>query len=152
VNIQMDIIRHPTPLRADVSNLIAQVFGMKQLEEDRKLLEGNESGDNLEMLFSAQEGESLIAFCRITISRAMPWTAMLGDVCVAPESRGSGIGRKILCHAISEAERLGVEAIWLGTNNPVAARLYDSVGFRFVTGSNVMLILLFSPQFQMSSH
>ncbi|ERG63878.1 hypothetical protein L332_05250 [Agrococcus pavilionensis RW1] len=58
-----------------------------------------------------------------------------GDVqtiAVAADARGRGIGRALLAELLAEAERRGVQELFLEVraDNPVARGLYESVGFR----------------------
>lgn len=53
------------------------------------------------------------------------------DVFVDPESRGRGIGKKLMLTLIAEAEKRGALSLWL-TSNPrriAAHRLYEELGF-----------------------
>lgn len=54
------------------------------------------------------------------------------SVYVAPDRQGSGIGRKLLRHAIAEAPRLAIEAYVarIFTNNPASLRLFERFDFQ----------------------
>jgi ribosomal protein S18 acetylase RimI-like enzyme len=57
---------------------------------------------------------------------------LLNDLYVAPEARGSGVGRALMARARALAEATdacGVELVTAATNT-VAQRLYESVGYR----------------------
>ncbi len=58
----------------------------------------------------------------------------LSKMAIAPESRGRGLGRRLLLHAIAEARALGATSLFLGSSTklPSAVHLYESVGFRHV--------------------
>ena len=58
----------------------------------------------------------------------------LSKMAVSPESRGLGIGRKLLIHAIAQARELGAKSLFLGSNSVLksAVHLYESIGFRHV--------------------
>jgi len=58
----------------------------------------------------------------------------LSKMAVSPESRGQGIGRKLLEHAIAKARELGAKSLFLGSNSVLksAVHLYESIGFRHV--------------------
>lgn len=58
----------------------------------------------------------------------------LSKMAVSPEMRGLGIGRKLLQHAVTEAQRFGAKSLFLGSNDRLenAVHLYESVGFRHV--------------------
>ena len=58
--------------------------------------------------------------------------AFIWGVYVAPEARGSGVGRKVVGHALNyAAESLGVRQVNLGVNtkNTAAVALYGKLGF-----------------------
>jgi ribosomal-protein-alanine N-acetyltransferase len=50
---------------------------------------------------------------------------------VAPQARGHGLGRALLCEAIAKAARSGADAMFLevGNDNPAALALYAGLGF-----------------------
>jgi ribosomal protein S18 acetylase RimI-like enzyme len=54
---------------------------------------------------------------------------------VRPESRGRGVARALVLHAMAEARALGYARLRLGTLNDMhaAQRLYASIGFRQVS-------------------
>jgi ribosomal protein S18 acetylase RimI-like enzyme len=55
---------------------------------------------------------------------------------VVPEMRGRGIGRTLLVRLIEQAQAEAIPALSLSVSvrNPVAVRLYESLGFRTVAG------------------
>ena len=57
---------------------------------------------------------------------------LLNDLFVAPEARGSGVGRALLARARRLAEATGATGLELATarSNTAAQRLYESVGYR----------------------
>lgn len=79
----------------------------------------------------AEEGAEIVGYAGL---RAAPENAGQGDIqtlAVIPDMRGQGLGRKLLGQLLDEAERRGVNALFLEVraDNPVAIALYDSVGF-----------------------
>lgn len=56
------------------------------------------------------------------------------NVCVAGIFQRRGLGRTLMLHLLDEAEILGVETVFLEVreSNPVAMRLYESLGFNRV--------------------
>ncbi|VAX03301.1 Ribosomal-protein-S18p-alanine acetyltransferase [hydrothermal vent metagenome] len=56
------------------------------------------------------------------------------NVCVASAFRCRSLGRTLMLHLLDEAEILGVETVFLEVreSNPVAMRLYESLGFNRV--------------------
>ena len=58
----------------------------------------------------------------------------LSKMAVVPQSRGRGLGRRLLLHAIAEARLLGATSLFLGSSTrlPSAVHLYESAGFQHV--------------------
>ena len=58
--------------------------------------------------------------------------ADIQTIAVAPVARGAGLGRALMVALIDEAGRRGSREVFLEVraDNPVAQRLYDSLGFR----------------------
>jgi N-acetylglutamate synthase-like GNAT family acetyltransferase len=63
----------------------------------------------------------------------------LSKMAVAPETRGRGIGRKLLAYAIAQARQMGAVSLFLGSNSRLenAVHLYESAGFRHVPPENL---------------
>ena len=61
-----------------------------------------------------------------------PGVLELAKMAVAEESRGLGIGRKVLEATVAKAREMGATLLVLGTNKKLenAVHLYESVGFR----------------------
>ncbi len=58
----------------------------------------------------------------------------LSKMAVSPERRGFGLGRRVLQHALEQAQLLGASSLFLGSNTRLenAVRLYESAGFKHV--------------------
>lgn len=83
----------------------------------------------------ARDGTRILAMVNLlfTVSTALgERVALLEDMVVAPEARGSGIGSALLNHAIGFAQDLGIQRITLLTDhdNHAAQRFYSKHGFR----------------------
>ena len=65
----------------------------------------------------------------------------LSKMAVAPESRGRGIGRKLLAAAVDHARELGARSVFLGTSRKLgsAVHLYETFGFRHVPRETLRL-------------
>ena len=72
------------------------------------------------------------------ISSALPQLGGLGEVATQPECRGQGIATRLCQQAVSDFRRAGGEALFLGTVNPAAARVYHRLGWRKLAGAAVM--------------
>jgi putative acetyltransferase len=63
----------------------------------------------------------------------------LSKMAVAPETRGQGVGRKLLAYVIEQARSLGAHTVFLGSSKRLenAVHLYESLGFRHVLPSEL---------------
>ena len=68
------------------------------------------------------------------LKRLTPTSFELMNICVANAFQGTGMGRRLLGHAIGLAEAKGGREVHLGTGNSSfgALRLYQRMGFRIV--------------------
>ena len=136
----MELIRHTVPFAAqEVLSLWAQTFGAAEAELERPQVDGSETKENLDILYTGRKDGVLMGTIHATIPRMAPTLCGLSGMCVIPESRGTGLGRILFTKILEEIDGQGVEAAFLGTSNPVAAKLYHSLGFSFLPGSNVMV-------------
>ncbi|MBB6674683.1 GNAT family N-acetyltransferase [Cohnella nanjingensis] len=99
-------------------------------EDFEKRLEAKES-----FTFGAFDQEQLIGIVSLVLeSRAkLKHRANIVAMYVRPESRGFGIGKRLMQHAIAKAKAVkGVEQVYLSvtSSNVTAKRMYDSLGFR----------------------
>lgn len=80
-------------------------------------------------VFFAWLGDEVIG--QIRLHRYWNGYAYIDDLAVVPESRGEGIGRALMAHAIAWAKEKGLPGIMLETqdNNVPACRLYARCGF-----------------------
>jgi putative acetyltransferase len=58
----------------------------------------------------------------------------LSKMAVSPETRGRGVGRKLLAFVLEQARALGAHTVFLGSSRKLenAVHLYESLGFRHV--------------------
>jgi ribosomal protein S18 acetylase RimI-like enzyme len=88
------------------------------------------------------EGQPIGAAWYRRFSRNEPGYGFISDdipelaIAVVPEMRGRGIGRTLLLRLIERAQAEGLPALSLSVSvrNPVAMRVYESLGFRTVAG------------------
>lgn len=100
---------------------------------------GQEKQYNHNTYYFIRHSGKVISVAHITISRGDPRLGGLGDVATIPEYRGRGLALKLCQLAADEFEMCGGEALFLGTANSVAARVYGKVGWQFLPNSDVML-------------
>lgn len=136
----MDIIRRLVPYDAAQSlHLIEQVFGSDEAELETYQLNGSECAHNTDIVYEARENGQLLGMIHATIPKNAPTLCGLSAMCTAPQSRGLGIGRLLFEQIVREIDQQGVETAFLGTGNPLAAKLYRSTGFSYLIGSGVMV-------------
>lgn len=134
----MEITRHISPFACrDVEVLLSRVFGDGSAPED-PILRGSEARENLDIIYTACDGDTLLGTVRATIPKGDGTLCGISDVCTAPAARGMGLGKRLFRILTDEVMASGVEAAFLGTANPIAAKMYHSCGFAFLPGSNVM--------------
>lgn len=78
-----------------------------------------------------ERGEEVIGHAIITMGAG---EAHLLNVCIRASERGAGLGRRLVMHSLEKAYEAGAEVLFLEVrpSNHVAARLYESMGFREV--------------------
>ena len=104
----------------------------------RAVLRGSETAHNTDLVYVYRQGERVVGTCHLTIPKALPEIAGLGEVATAADFRRRGIGHR-LCEALrDDFQRAGGRAVFLGTANPAAERLYRRLGWLRIPGSNVM--------------
>ena len=103
---------------------------------------GSEGSQTLITVYVRRLGEKLVGACLTATSRAVPILGGLGEVATSQEVRGSGIATELTRQARDDfAERCG-QALYLGTTNPDAARIYFRLGWRKLAGANLMVNVL----------
>ena len=98
---------------------------------------GDEVDHSRLVTYLERDGDTLTGTCGITISRANPRLAGFGEVATRPDYRGRGIASRLCGQAVEEFVEQGGEAVFLGTGNPDAARIYHRLGWRRIAGSYV---------------
>lgn len=109
---------------------IAKYFTIE--EQDRKVLNDPENyvlSRGGQIFMALADGTPLGCCALIPVE---PGVYELAKMSVSEESRGRGIGRKVLEFTIAQARELGARRLYLETNRVLenAIHLYESVGFR----------------------
>ena len=86
-------------------------------------------------MLAENDGDTLAGTCGIMTPRANPEFAGIGEVATRPEFRGRGIAGRLCRQALEEFASNGGEAVFLGTENPDAARIYHRLGWRKIANS-----------------
>ena len=136
--------RLETPLSPSLASELASfwedIFGTFY-ERFWEVLTGDEKGANRNLLYLVQDGSDVVASTLLTLSLADSRLGGLGEVATASAWRRRGLGRHLSQLARDEFWELGGEAIVLRTVNPQAVLLYESLGWRKLTGANVMCLV-----------
>jgi putative acetyltransferase len=63
----------------------------------------------------------------------------LSKMAVSPETRGQGVGRRLLAYVLEQARDLGAHTVFLGSSTRLenAIHLYEALGFRHVPPSEL---------------
>ena len=98
---------------------------------------GEEAEHNRHVVFIERDGDVLAGTCGIMTPRATPQFAGIGEVATRSEYRGRGIANHLCKRALDEFAEQGGEAVFLGTENPNAARIYHRLGWKRIANSTV---------------
>ena len=104
----------------------------------KDVLFGSEMEHNRNDIYLAQRDGEVVASCNTIRSMAVPQLGGFGEVATKPEYRGQGLATDLCRRALQDFGDDGGEALFLGTDNPAAARIYHRLGWRKLAGSNVM--------------
>lgn len=110
-------------------------------EDFRDVYTGAELEHNRDVLYLARKGKRIVGAVHLTVSRSEPSLGGLGGVATDPDFRGMGIAARLCELARDDFRSWGGLAIFLGTGNPVAARVYHRCGWQQIAGTNVMVCL-----------
>ena len=130
----------PEGLIEEVTQFWEEIFA-SSYEGFMHQLGGAESGDNYNCVYLVREGERLLGTCCLTISRTLPQLGGLGEVATRPQYRRRGIAALLCEQACNDFRRQLGQALFLGTVNPEAARVYHRLGWRKLAGANVMALI-----------
>lgn len=136
----MELIRKTAPFDASATlKLLEDTFGIEEALLETPQLTGQEVSTNRDIVWEAWEDGRLIGTIHATIPLRCPHICGLSAMVTAPAARGKGLGRILFSKILEEIDKQGVTTAFLGTSNPVAAKLYHSLGFSFLPGSHVMV-------------
>jgi GNAT superfamily N-acetyltransferase len=104
----------------------------------RPVFDAKEKDYNHDIVYLVRKGEKLGGSCHLSHSNFNPELGGLGEVATAPEFMRMGIAGTVCEAARDEFFKHGGRAIFLGTGNPEAARVYYRLGWRKLAGANMM--------------
>ena len=133
--------RYEIPIQQDLADELfafwEEIFGPGEPDVPMGVFLGDEVDHNRLVTYLERDGGTLTGTCGITISRANPRLAGFGEVATRQDYRGRGIASRLCGQAVEEFVEQGGEAVFLGTGNPDAARIYHRLGWRRIAGTNV---------------
>ena len=136
----MELLCYESPFEcSEVLKLWGEIFGSEEAVLETPQVNGAERTENLDIVFVAKEEDQILGTIHGTIPRSMPSVCGLSAMCTTPAARGKGLGRLLFTKIVEEMETQGVKTMFLGTGNPIAAKLYKSCGFSYLPGSKVMV-------------
>ena len=114
------------------------IFGLPNDLNPETLL-GLEHPQSLISLYTRRLDEEMTGTCLVIRSPIMPELGGFSEVATSPRARRTGIASALSREARNDFRDAGGEALFLGTVNPDAARIYFRLGWRKLAGANVML-------------
>ena len=109
------------------------------IDINKILLSGSEKKINSIKLYTFEEINFIKSSAIIIFNNTNSFISGLGEVCTSIESRGNGYAN-LLCKKIVDDyfSNPRSEVIFLGTVNPVAKKIYESLGWKTISNSNVL--------------
>ena len=144
MNGAVDIEQVETPLNADLaaelSALWEETFA-SSYEKFQAMLRGEEREHNRNLFFLTRCNGVVAGTCHVALSRTQSQLGGFGEVATLPQFRRQGIATALCARGRDAFAELGGEALFLGTNNPQALRVYHRLGWRKLSGANVMALV-----------
>ncbi len=141
---QPEITRLEVPLSEDLAEELIGLWETTfetSYDSFHSVLAAGESAQNRDTVYLIRKGEDLGGTCHLTVSRSNPGLGGLGEVATPPEFRRMGIATALCADACEDFRRQGGRALFLGTVNPEAARVYARLGWRKLAGATVMALI-----------
>ena len=137
----MESYRYETPVGDELARKLfafwEEIFGSEDPDIPIGVFLGDEAEHNRHVVLVDRDDDVLAGTCGIMTPLANPQFAGIGEVATRPESRGQGIAGRLCRQALDEFTANGGEVVFLGTENPDAARIYHRLGWRRIAGSTI---------------
>ena len=135
-------MRHETPLAPvlvdELMELWLPIF-VEGIDLTREALLGEEMPYARITVYTRRIDDRLAGACLVASSDSMPSLGGLGEVATSPKARRTGIATALTQQALDDFRDRGGQALFLGTVNPAAARIYHRLGWRKLAGARLML-------------
>ncbi len=105
------------------------------------VLRGSETGHNTSDLYVVEERGRAISTTMVTTCNAVPELGGFGEVATLPDARGRGLATDLCRVSVADFAGAGGKALFLGTVNPAAARIYHRLGWRKLASSIVWALI-----------
>ncbi len=132
----------PEPLVRELGELWETIPELPTSEAWRRELLGLDQSPNDTRVYIVRRENQIVAMCQFYVSHRLPIISEFTYPGTHPSFRGEGIATELWTAAIKDIEALGIEAIFLGTNDRVAFRLYRRLGFSKLPGALTFLRVL----------
>lgn len=140
--IEIDQLEPPISeeLIAKLFNLWERTFA-SSYKGFQSIMDGSENFDNRDIIYFVREEGEISGTCHLTIPRSQISLGGIGEVVTVPRFRRQGFASAVCAHARDNFIKGGGDALFLGSTNPEASRVYHRLGWRKLNGTNVMLFL-----------
>ena len=133
--------RFETPVQEELARELfdfwEEIFGPEDPDIPIGVFLGDEADHNRHVVLFERDNGNLAGTAGIMTPRANREFAGVGEVATRPDYRGQGIANRLCQQALDEFAEQGGEVVFLGTENPAAARIYHRLGWRRIAGSTV---------------
>ena len=135
-------MRFDAPLEAQLVDELFDfwlpIFGLPNDLNPETLL-GLENPQSLISAYVRRLDDGLAGTCLVIRPKHLPHLGGFSEVATSPNARRTGIASALSLQARDDFGERGGEALFLGTVNPDAARIYFRLGWRKLAGANVMV-------------
>jgi GNAT superfamily N-acetyltransferase len=104
----------------------------------RPVLRGMEKAENRDVVYTLWDQDQLVGTSHLTYGLDSVSLGGLGEVATHPRFRKRGIADLLCRDALNDFSAAGGEALFLGTVNPAATRVYQRLGWKRLAGTTVM--------------
>ena len=140
----MQISVETPPLEAGLTEELIDfwdgIFG-DGYQAERPAYAGDERDFNRDTFYLLEQGGRAVGSSHLTTAVGNPELSGLGEVATVPQCRGKGIASRLCRAARDDFLAAEGQALFLGTVNPVAARIYHRLGWRKMPGSTVWALI-----------
>ena len=124
----------------DLSNFWNQIFGNDLIPDlPKNVFLGSEDNYNTTKVFYYSEENSIISTCATVTSNNINILGGLAEVATHKRFRGNGFAKDLCNKALDKFFTNKGQALFLGTSNPIAEKLYIKLGWQKIHNSNVLV-------------